>query len=244
MSSLQIVLLLLIFLLAAPLLWWLGRRLGRPRGEGAAADRIDTLIGWPPQATRVLSVPERQAFATLVRALPDAMILAQVPLSRFLRVPKRHSYTDWLRRLGNQCADFVICDSNAQVLAVVELRAAAGPASDRTQRRLERMSRSLKAANLPLHVWNEGVLPSVEAIRLAIIPRPPVVTAAPPSAAPLNASGAMASALGAPARVPAVNPFDDTSRDSAQDERIELLEPPPSTWFDDLDPEPAPRRKP
>jgi len=40
------------------------------------------------------------------------------------------------------------------------------------------------------------------------------------------------------------SPFDDGNRDSTQDERIELLEPPPSTWFDDLDSEPVPLRKP
>ena len=239
MSSLQIALLLA--LLALPVLWWIRRRSARAREDGADADRIDTLIGWPPEATRVLSHAERLAFATLVQALPDFMILAQVPLSRFLNVPKRHSYADWLRRLGNQCADFIVCDMHAQVLAVVELQALGGPSSERARQRLERMARSLKAAKVPLHVWTEGLLPSAEMAREAIVPRPVAVPATPPSAESPNVPAAAAASR---PRAPALNPFDDTSRDSAHDEHIELLEPPPSTWFDDLDSGPVPLRTP
>jgi hypothetical protein len=229
---------LLIALVALPLLWWLLRRARTTRRGGADPDRIDTLIGWPPQATRVLSQVERQALAILVRALPECTVLAQVPLSRFLRVPKRHSYADWLRRLGYQCADFVVCDLDSKVLAVVEIRPPGGQSNDRTQRRLERMERSLKAAKVPMHVWNEGLLPSADAVRRAIAPPPPVEAVSAPSA-----EVPVATAPVSPA--PAVaNPFDDGNRDSTQDERIELLEPPPSTWFDDLDSEPVPLRKP
>ena len=57
MSLLQIVLLLTVFC-AMPLLWWLRRRASRARGEGADADRIDTLIGWPPQATTKVALAQ------------------------------------------------------------------------------------------------------------------------------------------------------------------------------------------
>ena len=248
----------IIILLAAcglGLLWWLSKRIGRVRSTGDDADRIDTLAGWPPQATRVLSTVECQAYSTLVRALPDCMVLAQVPLSRFLRVPKRYSYADWLRRLGNQCADFVVCDMHAQVLAVVELHVPAGSAGDRAQRRLERMARSLKAAKLPLHVWTEGLLPSADAAREAITPRPvssPSVAESAGSRSDAATPGATAEASFAHASTPApaptqaatINPFEDTGRDSMHDERIELLEPPQSTWFDELDSGPVPLRRP
>ena len=234
---LSVPVLLLLAACALGLLWWWVRRVQRGRADEADADRVDTLIGWPPQATRVLSLAERQAFSVLARALPDCIVLAQVPISRFLKVPRRYSYADWLRRLGNQCVDFVVCDLHAQVIAVVELRAPAELTGDRAQRRLARMARSLKAAKVPLHVWTEGSLPSPEAAREAITPRP--VTAAPgtestaQAATPAMPTGALATQP--PAPEPAVNPFEDTGRDSMQDERIELQEPPPSTWFDDID---------
>ena len=253
MLSVPVVLLLAASALG--LLWWLVRRWRRGRADGPRADRIDTLIGWPPQATRVLSLTERQAFSVLARALPDCIVLAQVPISRFLKVPRRNSYADWLRRLGNQCVDFVVCDMHAQVLAVVELRAPAVLGADREQRRLTRLARSLKAAKVPLHVWDEGVLPTAEAAREAITPRP--VDPPETASAGLAAAGAAAAApvsvavpvmaAATPAgrsAAAAANPFEDTGRDSLQDERIELMEPPPSTWFDDIDSESMPLRKP
>src|SRR5204863_9386837 len=122
-------------------------------GAGKSVDRIDTVTGWPPQPTRVLSTQERLAFGTLARALPEYMILAQVPLARFLNVPRRNSYADWLRRIGNQSADFVICDMAAQVVAVVEVQSP--QASERARKRLTRIQRTLKAAKVPLLIWNE-----------------------------------------------------------------------------------------
>ena len=39
------------------------------------------------------------------------------------------------------------------------------------------------------------------------------------------------------------NPFDEFERDSTLDERIELLEPPPTTWYDDMDSDTVPLGK-
>lgn len=220
--------------------WWLWRRGSTPLVGGEDADRIDTLAGWPPQATRVLTASERLAYGVLLRALPGHLILAQVPLSRFLKVPKRNSYAEWLRRLGNQSVDFVVCDMASQVLAVVDVQAPAALASDRSRKRLNRMARTLKAAGIPLHVWTENALPSVEAVRETVLPKPVVKE-------PLSNPMPLASPAPAPARNPrdsGPSPFDESNRDSTQDELIEMREPPPSTWFDDLDSGPTPLNKP
>jgi hypothetical protein len=229
---LQIVLAGLVVVL---LLAWLWLRQRDGAKVEKAADRIDTVIGWPPQVTRVLSTQERIAFGTLVRALPEYMILAQVPLARFLSVPKRNSYADWLRRVGYQCVDFVVCDMAAQVIAVIELQPS--QLSERARKRQTRIARTLKAAQLPLHVWREHALPSVDTARDVLLPRP--VAAAEPLLPAGLAGAATRPAPSATAR----NPFEDTNRDSTQDEMIELLEPPPSTWFDDLDSDPVPLSK-
>src|SRR5690348_123904 len=82
------------------LAWWLLRRRGRSEVEIAASDRSDTLAGWPPATTQILRTSERIAYSTLRLALPGYMILAQVPIARFITVPKRNSYAEWMRRLG------------------------------------------------------------------------------------------------------------------------------------------------
>src|SRR6186713_1788288 len=139
-------------LCALPIVWWLARQSPLPRPE-PTGERLDTLAGWPPEPTRVLRSSERLAFSTLKLALPGYLILAQVPLARFLTVPKRNSYAEWMRRLGNQCVDFVICDVTSQVIAVVEIRPPLEQMSEKLRARLDRVERVLEAANIPVHVW-------------------------------------------------------------------------------------------
>jgi Protein of unknown function (DUF2726) len=246
MSILQMALVGIVVVLV--LAWlWLRQRDSGSKVE-AEADRLDTITGWPPQATRVLSTQERIAFGTLVQAMPEYMVLAQVPLARFLNVPKRNSYADWLRRIGYQCVDFVICDMAAQVVAVVELQPP--QPTERARKRLTRIQRTMKAAQLPLHVWRENSLPSADAAREVLLRRPaaaalPTVESGKAAAAAATATTAAAvtAAEPTPTIAAAHNPFDESGRDSTQDEMIELLEPPPSTWFDDLDSDPVPLSK-
>ncbi len=198
--------------------------------RGKDGNRLDTVIAWPPAATRILTTAERQAYSTLERALPGHMILAQVPLARFLKVPTRYSYSEWLRRMGTQCADLVVCDMATEVLAVINVQPPAGTESERARKRLNRMARVLKAAGIPMHVWTDNALPSVEAAREMVMPKVPAA-ASPAAPAPV------ADTRVRPSRP---TPFDDTDRDSSQDEQIEMREPPPSTWFDEFNTAPAP----
>jgi hypothetical protein len=249
---------------ALPLVWWLARRGGtperRPEKEG---DRLDTLIGWPPEPMRILRTSERLAISTLKLALPGYLILAQVPIARFLAVPKRNSYAEWMRRIGSQCVDFVVCDISSQVVAVIEIRPPAEQIDERLKGRLDRVARVLKAADIPLHVWNENRLPTIEAAREKILPKSPAVPAGMVRRA---ASGALAPVVGATttaaaaagtgllaagdavvveervaeadvAHAPAADPFADTNRDWSHEEGevIEVREPTFNTWYDDLD---------
>ena len=208
---------------------WLRARAPSDRANGER--RLDTVAAWSPTATRILTSAERPAFSTLERALPGHIILAQVPLVRFLKVPTRHSYSEWLRRLGTQCADLVVCDMASEVLAVVNVQPPAGAESERARKRLNRMARVLKAAGIPMHVWTDTALPSVEAAREMILPK---AAAAPAAAA---APSPVADTRVRPSQP---TPFDELDRDESLDERIELREPPPSTWFDEFNSGPTP----
>ena len=114
------VLIVVAIVLALAVLAWSMRKRGKRRDAAYPSDDLDTLAAWPPRATRVLNTAERQAFDLLSNALPGHMILAQVPLQRFIKVPTRNSYAEWLRRVGHLSADFVICDRRSQVIAIVE----------------------------------------------------------------------------------------------------------------------------
>jgi Protein of unknown function (DUF2726) len=150
------------------------RRLAQPGTNGrrpAQNEELDTVTGWEPAATRVLTHAEREAWHILHKALPEHMVLAQVPLARFIKVPTRNSYSEWLRRAGSLCADLVVCDANAQVVAVVEIRQPVGQGKDkdRALKRHGRLDRVLAAANIPVHVWLEGALPGPAVARETVL---------------------------------------------------------------------------
>ena len=148
------------------LLTLLAVRMRRRHGRAPQREALDTVAGWPPEAARVLTVAERQAYDLLRRALPGFLVLAQVPLSRFIRVPARHSYGEWLQRVGALNADLLLCDAGSRVLAVIDIRAQ--QESERARRRHDRMARVLRAAGIQVLAWREGALPSVAEVRHAM----------------------------------------------------------------------------
>jgi len=127
------------------------------------------VLDWEPGSTRLLTHTEREAYHLLRKALPDHMILAQVPVARFIKVPTRNSYAEWLRRVGSLCVDLVVCDMASHVLAVVEIRRPSDQETDRTRRRHSRMDKVLRASHIPVHVWHEEALPDVQAVREAVL---------------------------------------------------------------------------
>jgi hypothetical protein len=140
------------------------------RSRQTQSDELDTVAAWEPTATRVLTTPEREAYQTLRKALPEHMLLAQVPLARFLKVPTRNSYSEWMRRVGALCADLVVCDANAQVVAVIEIRQpVTSKDRDRNAKRHARMDKVLAAANIPVHVWLDGALPGPAVARETVL---------------------------------------------------------------------------
>ena len=182
-------------------------------------DALDTVAAWPPQATRVLTPAERKAWFVLHTALPDHIILAQVPLSRFMKVPTRNSYSEWLRRVGLMSADIVVCDAQSQVVAVVDVRAEDGKENARARQRHARMDRVIAAASIPMHVWYEHAIPTPAAARDLIL------------------SAIQAGAAGIPGQAAAVPRLSDPIEADAmvEAEFEQRDDPPPSTWFDNLD---------
>ncbi|WP_140628196.1 DUF2726 domain-containing protein [Methylibium rhizosphaerae] len=211
---------------------WLATRKRQPAAPAAkpkakALDALDTVVAWPPSATRLMTNSERKAYAVLRTALPEHMVLAQVPLARFIKVPTRYSYAEWMRRAGQLCVDLLVCDSSSQVVAVVDVRQADIDESERAHKRHARMDRVLKAAGIPVHVWREGHLPSANAAREQVLQgMPPELSQ--------QEGGASVRTRSAAARLA-------PSLDSGlEDDDAVPRDPPPSTWFDELDSAPAP----
>jgi len=217
--------------LVLPLTWFVMRWRSRQSAQSSNHEALDTVADWSPEAARVLSITERQAYDLLKRAMPGYLVLGQVPLSRFVRVPATHSYSEWLRRVGSLSADLLLCDSGSRVLAVIDIR---NPEeSARSSTRHERMARVLRAANIRVHEWREGQLPSVSEVRHdlehVLAPAKPGLKPALPTISrpmPLIPVADIEEALSDGDRAAAEAAFDPA------------MEPVPSGFYDEIEPKP------
>lgn len=200
---------------------WLRHRASAPR-LAAADESLDTVQAWPPQAVRVMTLGERQAFEILRRALPGYVVLAQVPLSRFISVPTRFPYAQWLQRAGRLGVDLLVCDFSSRAVAAVEVRTS--DESARSAKRHQRLVEVLRAAGVTVHEWDEDALPSVTEVREAFLPKGAL--AAAEAQAPVSPGGRTLLPV---AEIQELLAEGDTT-DYGQ------LEPVPSGFFEDLDP--------
>lgn len=201
---------------------WLRRRSSAPRAM-LADDSLDTVQAWPPQAVRVMTLGERQAYEILRRALPGHVVLAQVPLSRFISVPTRFPYSQWLQRAGRLGVDLLVCDFSSRAVAAVEVRTS--DESARSAKRHQRLVEVLRAAGVTVHEWNEDALPSVAQARECFVSKAAVSMAAEASA-PVSAGGRTLLPVAEIQEMLA----DGDNTDYGQ------LEPVPSGFFEDEDP--------
>jgi hypothetical protein len=262
MDLVIVVSLLSLLAFSALIWWWTSAR--RSNGPAIKArnelDALDTVAAWPPQATCILSAPERRAYTSLRQALPEHIILAQVPLSRFMKVPGRRPYSEWLRRVGFMSIDLLVCDAESQIVGAIDIRSSASVDNPRTQKRHARMDRVLEAAGIPVHVWYDDAIPNPQAAQAQILSKikvKPVRAARPkpvPVAAPVLATGA-AAALADTTVVTKAAPASPDALAASKQQLEQLLaeeyedapsdnrDPPPSTWFHDLDDEAVPSNR-
>ena len=224
---------------AVLLLTWLALRLRGRASAGRTRTRrggeaLDTVAAWPPEAARVINRHERQALELLLTAAPGRLVLAQVPLSRFLRVPARHSYADWLQRVGSLNADLLLCDADGRVRLVVDIRAAQETPSSR--HRHERLARVLRAAGIHVCIWREGALPGLAAMRAEIAP---LLAAIRDSAEPAGTASKPMPLIPVPEMAELL--ADGDARHFAEFDSA--MEPVPSGFFDDMEAAPLAARR-
>lgn len=155
MKPLLVFLVIVLFGLLVPKLL---RALARQRG--AEAD-------WPFSAKKPLTRVEQAFYHRLVQTLPELVVLAQVPLSSFLRVRKGRTWREWFNRISQKSVDFLICERDFRIVAAIELDDGSHEAAERIESDKTK-SRALTAARVPLIRWRVGALPEVETIRRVI----------------------------------------------------------------------------
>lgn len=210
------------------MLLWARRRAGQSSRK-AEDEALDTLADWPPQAVRVLTLAERKAYDLVRRAAPGRLVLAQVPLARFITVPTTNSYSEWLNRAGRLSIDLLVCDQSSRVVAAIDIRSAED--SPRTRKRHARMAEVLRKAGVAVHEWDANALPSAGEIRALFAAMPAEAKGLPaPVAGPIALMGANPlNALPVPEAIEMLSAGDEAAAEGVR------LDPVSSAYFDDLD---------
>jgi hypothetical protein len=197
-----------------------GRRRRAPAPRRTKKDAPDGALAHTPVPARVLTVAERQAHTLLRQAMPGYLVLAQVPLSRFLSVKTNHS--EWLQAISGLSADLLLCDSGSRVLAVIDIRTA--KLSDNSRRRHERMTALLRKAGIKVLSWQADALPDVALARHQLLP----MLAAP-------SPGREAQQAASSSRPIPLIPVAEILAEGDQQQEDTTMEPVPSALFDDFE---------
>ena len=131
----------------------------KAKGQGGIGDEA-----WPFYAKKPLSQPEQVLYFRLVQALPEHIILAQVQLSRLLGVKKGNNYQAWFNRINRMSADFVVCNKDSSIVAVIELDDATHQKEDR-QAADAKKDKALASANVRVIRWQAKAIPDVANIQ-------------------------------------------------------------------------------
>ena len=114
---------------------------------------------WPVFPKKVLTPVEQQLYHRLIRAYPDHVVLAQVSFSQIIGVKKGHDFRAIWNRYNRLTADFVLCNKDFSITAVIELddRSHDHPTRQDADRRKAAIC---EAAGIPLHRLNVNPLPN------------------------------------------------------------------------------------
>jgi len=151
----------------------------KAKSQGGAGDE-----GWPFYAKKPLSQPEQVLYFRLIQALPEHIILAQVQLSRLLGVKKGNNYQAWFNRINRMSADFVVCNKDSSIVAVIEL-------DDATHRREGRQvadakkDKALASAGIRIVRWQAKSIPDIAAIQATFMLNTAAKRGAPNRGVPL-----------------------------------------------------------
>lgn len=151
----------------------------KAKARGEDGDEV-----WPFYAKKPLSQAEQVLYFRLVHALPEHIILAQVQLSRLLGVKKGNNYQAWFNRINRLSADFVVCNRDSSIVAVIELDDATHQKEGR-QATDAKKDRAMASAGVRVVRWHAKSIPDIVAIQSAFMRNTAVKRDAPKVAPPL-----------------------------------------------------------
>lgn len=140
----------------------------KAKSQGGSGNEV-----WPFYAKKPLSQPEQILYFRMIDALPGHIVLAQVQLSRLLGIKKGNNHQSWLNRINRMSADFVVCNKDSSIIAVIELDDASHQKPER-QAADAKKDKALAAAGIRMIRWQVKAMPDQSAIQAALLPSPSI----------------------------------------------------------------------
>ncbi|MFC7421353.1 DUF2726 domain-containing protein [Iodobacter arcticus] len=153
---------ILLLLLIAAVLMFIS--ILKAKTQGAAEDGV-----WPFYAKNPLTTAEQQLYFRLLQAMPGYIVLAQVPLSCLLGLKKGNNDRSWFNRINRMSADFVVCNKDSSIVAVIELEDATHQRPDHLLNDAKK-DKALSSAGIRVIRWQAKAMPDEAEIRAALRP--------------------------------------------------------------------------
>lgn len=113
----------------------------------------------------LLTKYERRLYRVLIEALPEMAVLPQVSMNQLFQ---RCSSQAAQNKISQNSVDFLLCDQDFKIFAAVELNGRSHQSATQ-QRRDNNKANALQSAGIPLLVYENHALPSVQQIRNDVI---------------------------------------------------------------------------
>jgi len=136
----------------------------KAKSQGGGTDEV-----WPFYAKKPLSQPEQILYFRLIQALPEHIVLAQVQLSRLLGVKKGNNYQAWFNRINRMSVDFVVCNKDSSIVAVIELDDATHQKADRKAADAKK-DKAITSAEVRIVRWQAKDIPDIATIQSTLMP--------------------------------------------------------------------------
>ena len=150
----------------------------------AVATRKANTVTGSYRARKLMSENELEFFGRLTKAVPEYFVFPQVAMSAILQAnstDRKTAYRDFLR-IAQQRVDYLVCKTDGNIVAVVEL-------DDKTHKAAKDKGRDerLRQAGLRTLRFESRSKPAVDVLRAALIP-PSLPEGTAPHAAGANAT--------------------------------------------------------
>ena len=112
---------------------------------------------------KLLNNGEKQLYFLMCNGMPKFIVLAQVSMSQIFHIKESEKYKQ-IGEIGRKSVDFLICRKDFSIVAAIELNS---KYHDNWKQRMsdETKKRTLEEAGIPLLIYRQGELPTIESLR-------------------------------------------------------------------------------